>query len=207
MRVVRAMAFGIRPMAQAGCHRERCRRAGGRQWLRSAGLAFLALSTAFSGGLLWAHGVLTRRLMGGAAVRIGTERVRTRRWEVGLPGPPAFWALFRKDWTYLRRSPTTLRALVSTPIVAVAFGVGLWQVANVLPEESVIRQAVPFLAATVVLVSANLGTSNLIGNYFGNPAIIRHFRRKKSLGLVVIPKILFMRSKIQIYLPNNFGLS
>lgn len=135
------------------------------RWLE--GLGFLLLSTAFSLGLLWAHGALTRRLMQGTAVRIGTERVQTRRWEVGLPGPPAFWALFRKDWSYLRRSPTTLRALVSTPIIAVAFGVGLWQMATVLPEESVFRQAVPFLAATLVLVSANLGTSNLIGNYFG----------------------------------------
>jgi hypothetical protein len=135
------------------------------RWLE--GLGFLALSLASSAGLLWAHGALTRRLMQGAAVRLGTERVRSRRWEMGLPGPPAFWALFRKDWTYLRRSPTTLRALVTTPIVAVAFGVALWQVTSILPEGNTIRQAVPFLIAAVVLISANLGTSNLSANYFG----------------------------------------
>jgi hypothetical protein len=132
-----------------------------------AGLGFLALSMAFSGGMLWAHGALTRRMMQGAAVHIGTERVRTHCWEAGLPGPPAFWVLFRKDWTYLRRGPTTLRALLTTPIVAVAFGAGLWQMAGVMPEESALRQAVPFLAATLVLVSANLGTSNLTANHFG----------------------------------------
>ncbi|MEJ2210890.1 MAG: hypothetical protein P8129_17885, partial [Anaerolineae bacterium] len=135
------------------------------RWL--AGLGFLALSLAWSGGMLWAHGALTRRLMQGTALHIGTEQVHTRRWEVGLPGPPAFWGLFRKDWNYLRRSPTTLRALLTTPIVAVAFGVSMWQLAGILPEDSPLRQAIPFLAAALVLVSANLGTSNLIGNYFG----------------------------------------
>jgi hypothetical protein len=135
------------------------------RWLE--GLGFLALSLAFTAGMLWAHGTLTRRLMQGAAVRIGTERVRSRRWEVDLPGPPVFWALFRKDWSYLRRSPTTLRALLTTPIVTVAFGVALWQLSGILPEGNPLREAVPFLAAALVLVSANLGTSNLIANYFG----------------------------------------
>ncbi len=135
------------------------------RWLE--GLGFLAVSLGFSGGLLWAHGALTRRLMQGAAVRMGPERVRSRRWEVSLPGPPAFWALFRKDWTYLRRSPTTLRALVTTPIVAVAFGVAVWQMTSILPEGNPVRQAVPFLMAALVLVSANLGTSNLSANFFG----------------------------------------
>jgi hypothetical protein len=134
-------------------------------WLE--GLGFLALSLASSVGLLWAHGAMTRRLMQGAALRIGTERVRSRPWEVSLPGPPAFWALFGKDWTYLRRSPGTLRVLVTTPIVAVAFGVALWQVASILPEGNALRQVIPFLIAAVVLVSANLGTSNLTANYFG----------------------------------------
>ncbi len=135
------------------------------RWLE--GLGFLVLSLASSAGLLWAHGAMTRRLMQGATLRIGTERVRSRRRALGLPGPPAFWALFGKDWTYLRRSPGTLRVLVTTPIVAVAFGVALWQVAGILPEGNPVRQAIPFLIAAVVLVSANLGTSNLAANYFG----------------------------------------
>jgi hypothetical protein len=135
------------------------------RWLEVLG--FLVLSLASSAGLLWAHGAMTRRLMQGATLGIGTERVRSRRRALGLPGPPAFWALFSKDWTYLRRSPGTLRVLVTTPIVAVAFGVALWQVAGILPEGNPVRQAIPFLIAAVVLVSANLGTSNLTANYFG----------------------------------------
>ena len=135
------------------------------RWLE--GLGFLVLSLASSAGLLWAHGAMTRRLMQGATLGIGTERVRSGRRALRLPGPPAFWALFGKDWTYLRRSPGTLRVLVTTPIVAVAFGVALWQVAGILPEGNPVRQAIPFLIAAVVLVSANLGTSNLTANYFG----------------------------------------
>jgi hypothetical protein len=135
------------------------------RWLE--GLAFLALSYAFAGGMVWAHGAITRRLMQGAALRIGTERVRTRRRGGRRPGPPLFWTLFDKDWAYLRRSPMTLRVLISTPIVAVAFGVALWQLASVLEAGNPLREAVPFLAAALVIISANLGTSNLTADYFG----------------------------------------
>jgi hypothetical protein len=116
------------------------------------GIVFLGLSLAFSAGLLWAHTAVTRRLMQGDA---------------NLPGPPAFWTLFRKDMAYVRRSPAVVRALLATPIVAVAFGMAMWQMANALPEGNVLRQAVPILAAALVVVSANLGTSNLLANYFG----------------------------------------
>lgn len=131
------------------------------------GIVFLGLSLAFSAGLLWAHTAVTRRLMQGAALRIGTERVRSRGLDANLPGPPAFWTLFRKDMAYVRRSPTAIRVLLATPIAALAFGMGMWQVANALPEGNVLRQAVPILAAALVVVSANLGTSNLMANYFG----------------------------------------
>ncbi|HSJ55076.1 MAG TPA: hypothetical protein VLC52_15145 [Anaerolineae bacterium] len=132
-----------------------------------AGLGFLLLSFAFSGLLLRIHAVVTRRMMQGAALRIGTERVRSRRWTRDMPGPAPFWALLSKDWYYLRRSPVTLRSLLATPIVAVAFGFGLWQMTGVLPPGSVFRAAMPQIAAALVLVSANLSGSNLAADYFG----------------------------------------
>ena len=135
------------------------------QW--ATGLGFLVLSLAFSGLLLWIHAAVTRRMMQGAALRIGTERVRSRRWRRQMPGPAAFWALWSKDWYYLRRSPITPRALLSTPIIAVAFGFGLWQMSSILPPESPFRAAIPLLAGALVLVSANLGTSTLAADYLG----------------------------------------
>jgi hypothetical protein len=135
------------------------------QW--ATGLGFLVLSLAFSGLLLWIHAAVTRRMMQGAALRIGTERVRSRRWRRQMPGPAAFWALWSKDWYYLRRSPITPRALLSTPIIAVAFGFGLWQMSSILPPESPFRAAIPLVAGALVLVSANLGTSTLAADYLG----------------------------------------
>jgi len=135
------------------------------QWAR--GLGFLVLSLASSGLLLWVHAAVTRRMMHGAALRIGTERVRSRRWKRQMPGPAAFWALWSKDWYYLRRSPITPRALLSTPIIAVAFGFGLWQMSSIFPPESPLRAAIPLIAGALVLVSANLGTSTLAADYLG----------------------------------------
>ncbi len=135
------------------------------QW--ATGLGFLVLSLAFSGLLLWIHAAVTQRMMQGAALRIGTERVRSRRWRRQMPGPAAFWALWSKDWYYLRRSPITPRALLSTPIIAVAFGFGLWQMSSILPPESPFRAAIPLVAGALVLVSANLGTSTLAADYLG----------------------------------------
>ncbi len=135
------------------------------QW--ATGLGFLMLSLAFSGLLLWVHAAVTRRMMQGTALRIGTERVRSRRWRRQMPGPAAFWALWSKDWYYLRRSPITPRALLSTPIIAVAFGFGLWQMSSIFPPESPLRAAIPLVAGALVLISANLGTSTLAADYLG----------------------------------------
>jgi hypothetical protein len=135
------------------------------RWLE--GLGFLVLAFAFSGGLLWAHARLTRRLMQGAVVRLGAERVRSRGWGLQLPGPADFWTLFRKDWLYLRRNPSTFRTLLATPIVVVAFGVGLWQMADLLSGNDPLSRAVPMMAATLMLVSVSLSTANLVANYFG----------------------------------------
>ena len=132
-----------------------------------AGLAFLALSLATAAALYWAHAAITRRMMQGVALRTGTERVRSQRWTLDLPGPAVFWALFLKDWTYLRRSPVTRQILIGAPIVAVAFGVGLWQVSNYTPVGNPIRDALPVLAAAVLLISVNLAMVNYTANYFG----------------------------------------
>ncbi|NLF11758.1 MAG: hypothetical protein GX597_08210 [Anaerolineaceae bacterium] len=149
------------------------------QW--ATGLGFLVLSLAFSGLLLWIHAAVTRRMMQGAALRIGTERVRSRRWRRQMPGPAAFWALWSKDWYYLRRSPITPRALLSTPIIAVAFGFGLWQMSSILPPESPLRAAIPLVAGALVLVSANLGTSTLAADYLGT------IDREGLAGLLLTP--------------------
>lgn len=135
------------------------------QWVTGAG--FLVLSLAFSGLLLWVHAAVTRRMMQGTALRIGTERVRSRRWGRQMPGPAALWALWSKDWYYLRRSPVTPRALLSTPLIAVAFGFGLWQMSKAVPPDSPWSAAIPLVAGALVVVSANLGTSTLTANYLG----------------------------------------
>mgnify|MGYP000151672920 CR=1 FL=1 len=100
-------------------------------WGRS--VLFLALSLAAVGLLLWLHAGITRKLMQGAAVGLGAERVRTRegrfseRFTGRLPGPPTFWALMRKDWLYLWRSPST-RRMVFAGLMAILPAVFiLWQ--------------------------------------------------------------------------------
>ncbi|MBN1659443.1 MAG: hypothetical protein JXA93_13650 [Anaerolineae bacterium] len=131
------------------------------------GLAFLLLSYAAGAAMLWIHATVIRRMMQGTALRIGAERVRTRRRAWRRPGPALFWALFDKDWAYLRRNPVTLRALIATPIVIVAFGVGLWQISNFAPPGSRIHELMPFLVAGLVVIAANSGASTLTADYFG----------------------------------------
>ncbi|MGD8626177.1 MAG: hypothetical protein PVF47_15210 [Anaerolineae bacterium] len=151
------------------------------RWLE--GLAFLALSVAFCAGLWSAHVAITRRLMAGALVRVGEKRIRRRDRERSrhLPGPPRFWALFHKDWAYLRRSPSTLRVLIATPFIIVAFGLGLWQLSGLLEANHPLRQALPALAAALALGSINFGTSTLTANYFG------YMDREGLAGLLVSP--------------------
>ncbi|HSJ58290.1 MAG TPA: hypothetical protein VLC95_13990 [Anaerolineae bacterium] len=135
------------------------------RWVEA--IAFLALSYAAVAAMAWVHATVIRRMMQGTALRIGAERVRARRRDWHRPGPAAFWALFDKDWAYLRRNPVTLRALVATPIVIVAFGVGLWQMSNLAAPDSRIHDLMPFLIAGLVVIAANAGTSNLTADYFG----------------------------------------
>jgi hypothetical protein len=104
--------------------------------------------------------------MEGAALSIGTERVRSRRWRLRLPGPPPFWALFRKDWLYLWRSPMPRRLIFASLLMAVSMVLPLRGVAQ--SSNPALREALPLIAAafvvTMVSMIVNLG---LTGNYFG----------------------------------------
>jgi hypothetical protein len=130
-------------------------------------LLFLALSTACVALLLRLHAGVTRRLMEGAALSIGTERVRSRDWLLRLPGPRAFWALFHKDWLYLWRSPMPRRLLFSSliTIVGIVFPVRSIAQSDAAPA---VREALPLIASafavTMVSMVVNLG---LTANYFG----------------------------------------
>jgi hypothetical protein len=90
----------------------------GAKWWQGALL--LIASGATTGLLLTIHAEVTRRLMAGAALRTGPERVRHRQLRLQLPGPPALWALFYKDWRYLWRSPVPRRVLFSSLMMVVA---------------------------------------------------------------------------------------
>jgi hypothetical protein len=131
------------------------------QWAQQLGL--LGLSVASVGLLFLAHAAITRRLMRGAALSIGTERVRTRRWRLTLPGPPAFWALFRKDWVYLRRSPIPRRLVLSAGMAMVAMAIPLLS-----KPPSQLAEGPPLIAGafavTIIGMVVNIG---LTANYFG----------------------------------------
>lgn len=130
-------------------------------------LAFTALSILFVGALLGVHALITRRLMQGAALSIGIERVRSYRWILRLPGPTTLWALFRKDWSYLRRSPMPRRLLFSALISIVALIFPLRSMAQSdTPAELVEILPLATVGTIITLVSMmmNLG---LTANYFG----------------------------------------
>jgi hypothetical protein len=129
-------------------------------------LLLLGLSAAFVALLLWVHTAVTRRLMQGAALSIGVERVRTRRWRLGLPGPPAFWALFRKDWTYLWRGPMPRRMILSSLFMAVSMVFPLRGIAG--SNDAVLREALPVISAAFVITMTSMVVNlSMTANYFG----------------------------------------
>ncbi len=133
----------------------------------SHALLFLALSTTLVALLLRVHAGITRRLMQGAALSVGVERVRSRAWLQRLPGPAAFWALFRKDWLYLWRSPLPRRMIFSSLMMIVAMVLPMQRSAQA-DTPSAIREAIPLatgaLVITMVGMAINMG---LTANYFG----------------------------------------
>jgi hypothetical protein len=129
-------------------------------------LLFLGLSLSFVASLLWVHARITRRLMEGAALSIGTERVRSRQWRLRLPGPAIFWALFRKDWTYLWRSPLPRRLLLSSLFMAVSMVFPLREIAQ--SANPVVREALPLIAAAFVITMVGMIVNlSITANYFG----------------------------------------
>lgn len=133
------------------------------QW--GQGLLFLLLSLAFVAALLWFHARITRRLMEGRSVTIGTERVRARRLGWQLPGPPAFWAVVRKDWLHLLRNPMPRRMLFAAPFSTVAMVPALMQLQG---GDSLLERAAPVLIGSFVVLLLNMMFSmSLIGNYWG----------------------------------------
>jgi hypothetical protein len=131
------------------------------KWTRA--LLFMGLSTTFVALMLWFHAGIVRRLMHGAALRIGVERVRSRTLHLRLPGPSTFWALFHKDWLYLRRSPlprrTTLSAVLSVLGTVFALSSGPpRRLADTIPLAT---------AAFAITLTSLVVNMNLAANYFG----------------------------------------
>ena len=130
-------------------------------------LFFLPLSLLAVGGLLWLHAGVTRRLMDGAALTLGAERVRSRRLGITLPGPDAFWALFHKDWVHLTRNPIPRRLLFSSVVMTVAMSFSSFTMSE--SEMSPDAQSIFALGTWgFLIVLLNLmANSGLLGNYFG----------------------------------------
>jgi hypothetical protein len=140
------------------------------QW--GGALLLLPVSIVLVALLLRVHAGIARRLMEGAALSVGTERVRSRPF-LQLAGPPTLWALFRKDWIYLWRSPMPRRLLFSSLIMVVAMAVPLRSMAQEggqgegdLPPA--LRAAMPLAAAGFVITMSNMAVNmGLTANYFG----------------------------------------
>ena len=130
-------------------------------------LLFFAGAVVSATALLWLHAQVTRRLMSGAALSIGAERVRSREWGTRLPGPPALWALLNKDWRHLWRSPIPRRLVFSTLMLVLAIGVPLRELpgSDLAPE---IQRAIPILAFAFAATMVGMGTNMVMtANYYG----------------------------------------
>ncbi|MFP4343454.1 MAG: hypothetical protein ACLFU8_02065 [Anaerolineales bacterium] len=135
------------------------------EWGRWA--LFFALSFAFVGALFFIHAQVTRRLVEGAALTIGPQRVRRRAARRSLPGPPVLWGLIQKDLIYLQRSPMPRRMFFSGIIMLLVMGVSLIQIPMdemPLGLQSVFAGGV---SGGIVLLLSFMMNMVLLGNYFG----------------------------------------
>jgi hypothetical protein len=149
------------------------------EWGRGA--AFLGLSCAFVALLLLVHARIAKRLMEGAALGVGAERIRRGRLRWRLPGPPAFWTLFRKDWAYLWRSPIPRRLVFSSVIAVVALLLPLRDL-NSDDVSPVVRRALPLVSFAFVSMLIGMGINiAMAANYFGT------FDREGFATLVASP--------------------
>jgi len=134
---------------------------------RGRSVLFLAVSVAAVGLLLWLHAGITQKLMQGAAVGLGAERVRSResRFTGRLPGPPTFWALLHKDWTYLWRSPATRRMVFAGLLAMLPAVFILWQPGI---EDTDFQTYAPLVAGLIIIVMMSMMVNmNITSNYFG----------------------------------------
>jgi hypothetical protein len=138
-------------------------------WGRSA--LFLALSVAAVGLLLWLHAAITRRLMQGAAVGLGAEKVRSHegrlseRFSGRLPGPATFWALLRKDWIYLWRSPGTRRMIFAGVMAILPAMFFIWQPGM---EDTEFQTFIPLIAGLMIIMMMSMMINmSVTANYFG----------------------------------------
>jgi hypothetical protein len=136
------------------------------QW--GPALLFLVLSIVVAALLLRVHASITRRLMQGAALSIGAERVRSHGWRVRLPGPPAFWAVFHKDWLYLLRSPIPRRLIFSSIIMTAAMALPMMRGFGESDAPLAIQRLIPLLVGAFVLTMTGMAINmGLTANYFG----------------------------------------
>jgi hypothetical protein len=137
---------------------------GSGEWGR--GLIYLGAALLFGAGMLLLHAGITKRLMQGAALSIGAERVRSSSWRVSLPGSPVFWALFRKDWLHLFRNPMPKRMLLSAPFMV--FPILVMLRSDVDSQIPFVQEKMPFLIVCffMALIFFMMNAS-LTANYFG----------------------------------------
>ncbi len=132
-----------------------------------AALVFLLASWGLVAALLWVHAGITRRLMQGAALGIGTERVqsRHRRWEMSKLGPPSWWALLHKDWLYIRRSPAVRQTVFACLVSALAIVIPL----SIMPVSDQWPDMVPLAIGGLVVMMVSMAFNlSLTANYFGS---------------------------------------
>lgn len=131
-------------------------------------LLFLLLSIGFVALLLRVHAAVTWRLMTGATMSVGTERVRSDQRFLHLPGPPIFWALFRKDWIYLRRSPLPRQLFLPVLMIVIMMFLSIRNIAQASRTSDGALAATPVIVCVVVVAMVNM-TSNLTfaANYYG----------------------------------------
>jgi hypothetical protein len=132
------------------------------RWALYFVLSFLFVIVLFS-----VHARVTRRLMEGAALTIGPQRVRRRaRWRT-LPGPPALWGLIQKDWIYLRRSPMPRRMFFSGILMLVVVGISLIQVPTSEMPSGLQSAFAGGVGGGIVLLLSFMMNMVLLANYFG----------------------------------------
>jgi hypothetical protein len=131
-------------------------------------LLFLLLSIGFAALLLWIHSGVTWRLMNGAAMSMGIERVSSDRRFLHLPGPQDFWALFRKDWIYLRRSPMPRQLFFPALMIIIVMFLTLRSIARDNDMSAGAIAMIPVFTCAFVIPIINM-TSNLAftANYYG----------------------------------------